>query len=163
MLHETVTESRAALGSLTPEQEQLARWVGRWKTEGLSYTEGESKATMRASRVRMSMAEEWEWLPGRHFLSHRWDGSVGEAFFQGLEVIGFDRERGRMISRFFDSNGNAPVYEVMVHEGNWTYSGKEQRATFTWEDDGNAVIVHWDWLNGGRWVPLCDLKSVRLR
>jgi hypothetical protein len=162
MATDIAADSPMAMAGERSTRQQLERWIGSWKTDGMSYTEGENGANLRASRVKLSMTEVWEWLPGHHFATHRWEGTVGESPFQGLEVIGHDRERGRLVSRFFDNNGNAPVYDVVVQGNTWIYTGSAQRATLTWGDEGNSVMIHWDWLNGGRWVPLCDLKSVRV-
>ena len=143
------------------EHKSLDVFVGRWDVEGQSYAEGQSNESLQVSSVKMKFVQTSEWQPGGFFLMNRWDGRVGDAEFNGMEVLGYDAENCSYVSRFFDSAGNAPTYQVTVNDDVWTYSGEAQRATFGFSDDGNTVTIHWDWKkNGGeKWLPLCDLTA----
>ncbi len=148
----------------SPELQRLDVFLGTWRSEGPAFGEGKSNETIRASSTLMKLEETVEWLPGGFFLSRRWDGVVGENAFRGLEIVGYDDASGSYSSRFFDDQGNCPVYRVTEHEGAWTYAGDAQRATFKVDEDGAGVDVNWEWLKDGTdWRPLCALKSVRLQ
>jgi hypothetical protein len=147
----------------TMEHERLDVFVGSWKTEGPSYAEGTSNESLQTSTVPMRTTESFEWLPGGYFLLHRWDGTVGDQPFQGLEILGYDAERGEYVSRFFDNNGNHPTYRVSERDGVWTYTGDRQRGRQKLHANGTAMKVHWDWSRDGKdWRPLCDLTSVKV-
>ena len=143
------------------ETKRLDIFVGKWKVEGKSYTEGSSNANLQASFVEMKFVQTCEWLSGGFFLVNRWDGHVGESEFNGMEVIGYDFACQTYFSRFFDNAGNAPTYQVTLRENVWTYNGELQRATFEFSEDGNAMKTHWDWreTEGENWLPLCNLTA----
>ena len=164
MKETTDTQAPAQPTTPGPEHDRLEVFAGTWKTVGPSYTEGQSNQTLRASTVPMALMDTYEWLPGGFFLVHRWDGTVGEQAFQGLEVIGYDAASRSYSSWFFDNNGNCPVYRVTEQDGIWTYTGDRQRATYVVGDGGDAMTVHWEWSrDGANWHPLCDLKSVKVQ
>lgn len=143
------------------EHKRLGVFVGKWDVEGQSYAEGQSNESLQVSSVKMKFVETCEWQPGGFFLVNRWDGLVGDAEFNGMEVLGYDTESRSYVSRFFDNAGNAPTYQVTVSDKVWTYTGEAQCATFGFSDDGNTLTIHWDWKkNGGaKWLPLCDLTA----
>ncbi len=143
------------------EHKCLDVFVGKWDVEGKSYAEGQSNESLQVSSVKMKFVQTCEWLPGGFFLVNRWDGRVGDAEFNGMEVIGYDAESRKYSSRFFDNAGNAPTYQVTVNDKVWTYTGKLQRATFEFSDDGKTMKTHWDWrkTDSENWLPLCDLKA----
>ena len=145
------------------EHKRLDVFVGKWNAEGKSYAEGSSNENLQVSSVKMTITNTCEWLSGGFFLVNRWDGRVGDAEFNGMEVISYDAESRTYSSRFFDNVGNAPTYQVSVRDNVWTYSGELQRATFEFSDDGNTMTTHWDWkkTDGEDWLPLCDLKSTK--
>ena len=65
----------------------------------------------------MITTEVFAWMPGGFFLLHDWDGTVAGQPFRGHEVLGFDEESGAYSSRFFDDQGNCPVYQVTEANG----------------------------------------------
>ena len=73
---------------------RLDMFVGKWRTTGQSFAEGQRIDDPRASAVPWTSEESYEWLPGGHFLLHRWDATVGTYPFKGTEIIGFDESRG---------------------------------------------------------------------
>ena len=144
-----------------PALNKLDVFVGKWKVEGKSYAEGSSSENLQVSSVEMIFVQTGEWLSGGFFLVNRWDGRVGESEFNGMEVIGYDAKSRTYISRMFDNGGNAPTYQISLHDNVWTYSGELQRATFEFSDDSRTVKTHWDWrkTDSENWLPLCDLTA----
>ena len=157
------TQAQQPPSSPGPQHERLGVFVGKWKSDGPTYAEGQSNETLKASTVRMRSDDTFEWLPGGFFLVHHWDGMVGKQPFRGLEIIGYDESSRSYSSRFFDDQGNCPVYRITEHDGVWTYTGDRQCATFTFDSTGDSMTIHWDWsLDGVDWKPVCDLKAVKI-
>jgi Protein of unknown function (DUF1579) len=71
------------------EYQRLDIFVGKWHTEGLSYGAGQSYENPHDSSVRWSGEESYQWLPGRFFLVHHFNGQIGDAPMNGMEIIGY--------------------------------------------------------------------------
>ncbi|MFP5082080.1 DUF1579 family protein [Pedobacter sp. JCM 36344] len=145
------------------ENQKLNIFVGEWKAIGKSYAEGNSNGNLQVSLVDMSSTETFEWILDDSFLIHHWNGHVGNAEFNGMEVLGFDILSQTYISSFFDNAGNSPTYKVTFQNNVWTYIGELQRATFKFSDDGKSMKTHWDWKKNPdeNWLPLCDLTVTK--
>ncbi|MBC7745795.1 MAG: DUF1579 family protein [Flavobacterium sp.] len=145
------------------ENQKLNIFVGKWKAIGKSYAEGNSNENLQVSLIDMNLTETFEWILDGSFLIHHWNGHVGNAEFKGMEVLGFDILSQTYISSFFDNSGNFPTYKVTFENNIWTYIGELQRATFKFNDDGNAIKTHWDWKKNpnDNWLPLCDLEVTK--
>src|SRR5436309_14168867 len=61
----------------------------------------------------------FEWLPGRRFLVQRWEVDHPAAP-DGIAIIGFDAERGKLLQHYFDSRGVHRVYEMTFDGTAWT-------------------------------------------
>lgn len=105
---ETKNQASAQQNKPTPEHERLSAWVGTWKSEGPAYPLAESNQDTPAKTMPMKLTDTWEWLPGNFFLVHRWDGSVGEAAFNGIEILGYDVRAHAYDSHFFDNQATCP-------------------------------------------------------
>jgi hypothetical protein len=150
--------------STTPELDKLNVFIGKWKTEGTSYAEGSSDDDLKSSSVSMASEETFEWILDGAFIIHNWNGNVGKAAFKGMEIIGYDKKSNIYTSNFFDNAGNCPTYKLRVNNNAWTYTGELQKAIFEFSDDGNTIKIHWDWKKPGseNWLPLCDLKAIKI-
>src|SRR6188474_2494857 len=79
----------------TPEQKprrgsehaRLDEFVGTWTSEGLT------AAGPSGPAEKMAHEHTYEWLPGRFFLLHRWDGLISERESRGIEIIGYDASK----------------------------------------------------------------------
>ena len=87
---------------------RLDVFVGTWHTEGTSFADGQTTDDPRASGVRWTSDEHYEWLPGGFFLLHQWDALAGTREFKGTEIIGYDEADGGYFTRFFDNAGSIP-------------------------------------------------------
>ena len=141
---------------LGPEHAHMDVFVGEWNSDGWT---ADSSPT---GRVRVTHHHTYEWLPGRFFLVHRWDGRIGDAPNRGIEIIGHDPLNDTYASHFFDSGGWARHYQAKVRDNVWTFAGERERATFVFGDDGNDIIVRWEQTHdGSNWVPLCEVRATR--
>ena len=114
------------------EQQRLSVFLGTWRTEGHTTGDGPPKP------VRSS--DEYEWLPGGFFVVHRWDGHVGDAEVQGIEIIGHDRKSGAYRTHFFDSDGNSGSEELTVSDRTWTWVGRQVMGS-DWHRCTSAVLL----------------------
>lgn len=145
-------------------RERLDVFVGSWRTAGQSFAEGQRIDDPRASAVPWTSEESYEWLPGGHFLLHRWDAMVGAYTFKGTEIIGFDAAKGDYFSHLFDNAGNHGEYRGQCEDCVWSFVEAGTRAVMTISPDGQAMDVAWQWTNGGRdWLPLCERRAVRVQ
>ena len=72
--------------------------IGRWITLG-------SMAAGDVAPIGISASDVYEWAPGRAFVVHSAYGVIGGAGVGGTEIIGYDYERKRFRTWFFDSDG----------------------------------------------------------
>jgi hypothetical protein len=124
----------------SPATDAMARWVGFvgiWETEGeIEGGSGSTTATFRASDV-------YEWLPGGHFLLHRFDADMPGGRTQGIEVIGHDGELDAYPMHSFDNAGNASVMHARLEGDTWTFLGKAIRFIGGFRDAGAVFAGTW--------------------
>ena len=144
------------------EHQRLEVFIGRWRTEGTTI------ANDKAPAVAVQSSDGYEWLPGGHFVVHRWSGRVGEAEVHGLEVIGYDRESGKYKTHFFDNDGNTGTEELTVHDRTWTWLGQQvmgsswHRCTSVVSDDRNTMTArHEQSPDGKTWTHWMDVTLRR--
>jgi hypothetical protein len=103
-------------------------------------------------------------LPGEFFVLHTWDAMAGERVFKGTEVIGYDVDQRAYFTRLFDNAGNHPDYRAEAKGNVWTFSEPASRATVTVDADGDGMLFNWEWrIAGGKWLPLCDRRAIRIK
>jgi hypothetical protein len=147
-------EPRPTLGS---EHQRLDAFFGKWKSEG------RTEAGASGPAEDMIHEHTYEWLPGRFFLQHRWDGRVGDRDSKGIEIIGFDASSQAYASHFFDSDGWSRIYRGTVRDRVWTFTGERERCTVTFSGDGNTMNIHWEQSHDSEhWRSLCHMQSTRV-
>ena len=146
----------------SPELRRLDIFVGKWHREGLSYGSGQSQENPHDSAVRWPGEESFEWLPGGFFLAHYWNGQIGDAVLNGVEIIGYDAASQTYSSRIFDNYGRIHIGQRSVRDGVWTYTRPERRSTLVFSDDGNTMTTRWEWLSGEGWLVWIDLKAAKV-
>jgi Protein of unknown function (DUF1579) len=144
------------------ELQLLNVFVGKWHLEGLSYGSGQSQENPYDSSVRWSGEETYEWLPGGFFLIGHFNGQIGDAAINGMEVTSYDAASQTYPSQIFDNYGRIHLGQRIVRDGVWTYTGTEYRTTYVLSNDGHTMTTHWDWLSGTDWLSLVDLKGTKL-
>lgn len=133
---------------------RLNAFVGAWETNG------EIVAGSSGQRVKFEATDTYEWLPGGHFLLHRFDAEMPEGEVEGIEVIGFDQETKSYPMHSFDSSGTASIMHARVVNDVWTFTGETIRFTGGFRDDGRVFAGVWELRSsdGSAWHPWMDVR-----
>jgi hypothetical protein len=145
-----VAKQKAAtddLGRLNP-------FVGVWKTKGVI------KNSPSGQPVKFKAKDRYEWLPGGHFLFHRFDADMPDGNIQGIEIIGYNPETGSYFMHSFDSQGNETVMQGRMDGDACTFVGESARFTGSFADGGRVLAGLWELRsgNGSAWEPWMDVK-----
>jgi hypothetical protein len=97
------------------ELERLNPFVGVWDTEG------EMKPGSQETPAGFKAIDTYEWLPGGHFLIHRFDADMPDGKIQGIEVIGYSQESNSYSMHSFDSSGKVSIMQARVEKDTWTF------------------------------------------
>ena len=100
-----------------PEHRRLEAFIGKW------INEGETIATPDAPAARILTSDVCESVPGGFFVFHTAYGRLGDLDLGGVELLGYDQERGVYTSHFFDSQGHVTVDDLTYDDGTWTWQG----------------------------------------
>lgn len=113
-----MTETVAAAAALAP----LAAFAGEWHTSGEVKLLG---PTGRGAPFRGS--DSYEWLPGGHFLLHRYRAQMPDGLIEGIEIIGYDASRKIYTMQSYDNQGKAGTMQASVDGEQWTFAGNNVR------------------------------------
>lgn len=128
----------AALQNLTP-------FVGTWQTTG----------AVVATSAAYTATDIYEWLPGGHFLVHRWDAAMPDGRSQGIEIISPDASDGHYTMHSFDSTGKADTMLAVLHGKSVAYDGDGVRFRGAFNADGSEMSGTWSLRagDGADWEP----------
>ena len=70
-------------------------------------------------------------------------------------------QRRLLHTRFFDNAGFHPEYTATVDGAAWKFVEPSTRATLTVWNDGDQIEHVWEWLQDGKWLPLCERTATR--
>jgi hypothetical protein len=138
---------------------RLRVFLGRWSTRG---------RTTDGTDVAVRAHDAYEWLPGGHFLVHRWRGRVGKTDVAGLEVVGWDRSDRAYRTRFFDAEGETGTQGLTVRGRRWTWVGGDaaagwHRCVAVVAPGGKTIRARHETSRDGRaWRPWMDVELVRV-
>jgi len=143
-----VEQSDAAGPTPGDAHRALDAWVGRWINQGHTIDEHGNPG------LSITTSDVYEWAPGGFFVLHTAYGRIGDFDGGGVEVIGYDAERGEYTSQLFDSGGNHSTHRLVANGDTWTYFGDSTRATVEFSD-GNTVqtVLHERTDDGSTFVP----------
>ncbi|HEY3192834.1 MAG TPA: DUF1579 family protein [Solirubrobacterales bacterium] len=138
-----------------PEHARLEVFIGKWINEGVTVGTPEE--------AKILTSDVYEWIPGRFAVLHTAYGRIGEMGVGGVEVLGYDAERGNYTSHFFDSQGHVTVDDLIYDDGKWIWAGERIRTTSEFSDDGRIQrSLHEQTEDGVEWRLAMDvtLKKV---
>ena len=134
--------------------ERLNPFLGLWDTEG------EMKRGPTGQFARFKATDTYEWLPGGHFLFHRFDADMPDGKVQGIEIIGYNHENGCYPMHSFDSLGNTSLMQARLEKDTWTFVGEGLRFTGGFSDSGEVFSGLWELRpgDGAAWQPLMEVR-----
>ena len=143
--------------SASSELERLTPFLGAWDTDGLIRATGVGDASS------FRVVDTYERLPGGHFLVHRVDANMPEGRAQGIEIIGYSRDRGDHPMHAFDSTGLASVIRARVEQDTRTFLGDSLRFTGRFRDNGRTFdgTCEMRSVDGSSWQPWMDVTLKR--
>jgi catechol 2,3-dioxygenase-like lactoylglutathione lyase family enzyme len=157
----------------SPRTARLGALVGRWRTEGV---------VLGDAPVAVIGTDTYEWLPGRHFLVHHVDVTVGDRPVRAIELIGdTDPATDELTATAYGDDGAVTVMRSGVGEsGVWTFTGGGDvasaaydgdvpppaavvRSTLRLAGDGRSMTALWERADDGvHWVPWMDMRFARI-
>ena len=148
------------MGEITPTEQvrPLEPLVGRWRTSGTVF--GDDGAPV----MSIDGTDEYEWMPGGHWLVHRVDVLIGDDRTQALELIGDPAEDGTFAMRAFDASGAYDEMRLTVQGRTLQTQGDGVRNTLTAAGDGGSMDATWERrTDDGAWVRWMELTLKRTR
>ena len=140
----------------TPHMARLARILGRWKTTGGTRPEQGEPCE------RIEGCDHYALMPGGAFIEHRVDGRVGDVEVKGVEIIGWDAERGAYRTWWFGMGGDRAEFELTFDRHHWRLRGERERFEGRFEHDGETLSGVWERReDGGDWTPWMDVRLRR--
>lgn len=136
------------------ELEHLNAFVGIWDTEG------EVKTEPSASPLKFTGTDTYEWLPGGHFLLHRYEADMPDGKVIGTEVIGYNQAQNSYTLYSFDSRGQASLMQGHFEMDNWTFIGESMLFTGGFTDGGKVFAGLWERRQGEGfdWQPWMEIR-----
>jgi hypothetical protein len=133
---------------------RLNAFAGVWDTNG------EIKAGPSGQPVKFTATDAYEWLPGGHFLLHRFEADMPDGKVEGIEVIGYNQETKSYPMHSFDNSGNASVMHARIENDTWIFTGESLRFTGRFLDNGKVFAGLWELRSsdGSAWQPWMDVK-----
>lgn len=142
----------------SPEHEKLSVFIGKW------HTTGDVAATGSALATKVNFIDSYNWYPGRFFVVHDAEGTVGDEYSSSLEIIGYDAARKCYMATFFDSAGGFGKEDIHLDGNTWTWRGsdvmgvKEHRCIAVVGDDGKTIRArHEKSIDGITWERWMDV------
>lgn len=127
--------------------------VGTWNSSGKILADHGGSATT------IHGIDSYEWLPGKQFMIHKADVTVGGDKVDVIEIIGeYDEGKNACAMHAFQNDGSHGVMWANVHEdGSFLFAGETIRATLSLSSDGRTMNAIWERLDGGQWVHWMDM------
>ncbi|WP_280152194.1 DUF1579 family protein [Piscinibacter sp. XHJ-5] len=148
-----------------PQHDRLDVFVGRWALSG------HQQASPFGPAAEVAASESYEWLPGRFFLVHRFEGRVGAQPMACIEIAGYDDGAGCYRFHAFYNDGRTMQWngredgDTWVLEGAWPDdSGRplKVRCTMWFIDDGHTRTARWEHSTDGvSWQTFWDVSATR--
>jgi hypothetical protein len=131
-------------------------FIGTWNTSGNVLAVGDATATT------LSATDIYRWLPGKRFIVHEVDARFGLDVSRSMEVMGYDLQQKKYLSRSYDDQGASEVFDIELSQKRWRILGQSVRFGGKFEPDGNKLSSLWEIKTSKRsWTPWIELELVR--
>ncbi len=138
---------------------QMARFeifIGTWNTSGNVLAIDDAPATV------LSATDSYRWLPGERFIVHEVDARFGRDVSRSMEVMGYDLQRKKYVSRSYDDQGVSETFDIELDRKRWRISGQSVRFNGKFDSHGNKLTGLWEMKSSkASWRPWIELELVR--
>lgn len=140
----------------------LSVFVGEWRAEGQSFGgTDQSGRDPKANGVPWISTHTAHWHTGDFFLIQDERAKIAGMQFDTLSVMGVEPGDKGHFARTFENHGFYRHYALSADNQTWLLKGETERARTVFSADGNTQTITWEWLRGGKWLPLCDRVATR--
>jgi hypothetical protein len=122
----------------TEQMRALEPIVGKWRTSGRVYDADGTEV------MEIEGTDEYEWMPGGHWVIHRVDVMMGDNHTRALELIGDPSADSTFVMRAFDASGAFDTMMLSVHDRTFHTRGDGVRNTLTVANDGASMAAVWE-------------------
>lgn len=136
----------------------LSVFLGEWRAEGVSFGGTDQSG---ADGVPWVSTHSARWHTGEFFLIQDEHARIEGKAFDTFSVMGVGPGDKGHFARTFDNHGFYRHYALLVDDRTWLLEGATERARTVFSADGNTQTITWEWLRGGKWLPLCDRVATR--
>ena len=140
----------------------LSVFLGDWHAEGMSFGgTDQSGADPKANGVPWVSTHTARWHTGDFFLIQDERAQIGGKPFDTFSIMGVEPDGKAHFARTFENHGFYRHYALSVDSQTWILEGETERARTVFSANGNTQTITWEWLQGGKWLPLCDRVATR--
>jgi dihydrofolate reductase len=144
--------------------EALSVFLGQWRAEGISFGgTDQSGADPRSNGIPWVSTHATRWHTGDFFLIQDEQAQLAGKAFDTISVMGVDAATGSHFARTFENHGFYRHYDLSADHLTWLLKGQTERARTVFSADGNTQTINWEWLQDGKWLPLCDRVATQVR
>ncbi|HET6227770.1 MAG TPA: DUF1579 family protein [Bacteroidia bacterium] len=140
------------------ELKKLQVFVGKWLVEGQNFSEAPFAANTDFTGV-----QTYDWLPGNFYMVGKWDRQFSEEEHIGIGMYGFHPDTRELCLTTYDNRGDERAFTIDSYRHIWKFTGKNMRGTIIFSSDEQTFIEDWELLKNFAWVPLCTIKSTKLK
>jgi len=137
--------------------EQLDVIVGVWNSEGeITQKDG--------APSKIKGTDTYEWLPGKQYMIHWINVSMGEQEVHAIEIIGGldETKKAFAMNSFQNDAGHSVMWASKKDERAWLFAGSEMRAILTLPgDDEQSMSATWERREGSEWIHWMDIRFSR--
>lgn len=131
-------------------------FIGTWNTSGNVLAVRDAPATV------LSATDIYRWLPGKRFIVHDVDARFGRAVSRSMEVMGYDLQQKKYVSRSYDDQGVCEIFDIELSRKRWRISGRSVRFSGSFDSRGDKLTGLWEMKSSGsKWTPWIELELAR--
>ena len=140
----------------TSRMKRFEIFIGVWNTTGNVFAIEDSPSTV------LSATDTYRWLPGEQFIVHEVDARFGNEVSRSMEIMGYDVNHRRYVSRSFDDRGISETFEIDLQRRSWRILGESVRFKGSFNSVGSKLSGLWEMKTSKRrWSPWIELQLNR--
>ena len=141
----------------------LSVFLGEWRAVGTSYGgTDQSGVDPKANGVPWVSTHTARWHTGGFFLMQDERAMISGAAFDTISIMGVEPGTDSHFAHTFENHGFYRHYHLSVDARTWLFEGETERARTIFNEAGDTQTIAWEWLQGGKWLPLCDRVARRV-